>query len=406
MVSYEEALKIVLENCEKMAPKKVRLEESFGLVLSEDILSPVDIPPFDNSAMDGFAVRADDTVEASSEKPISLKIIQDLKAGTLPNLIVGKGEAMRIMTGAPIPRGADAVIRKEYTVLKDDKVLIQKPVKKGTDIRLKGEDIRAGELVLKEGEVISEGEIGILASLGIGLVPVYPPPLVAILTTGDELVDVWEELTPGKIRDANTYTLLSQVRKAGAIPRIFPRIPDKKEEIRKALEEAQKCDALLTTGGVSMGEYDFVKEVLEEMGAKLHFWKVKQRPGHPLAFWTLKGKPVFGIPGNPAASIICFEEYVRPALRKMMGFSKLFRPEAIARIGVDYFKESKGRLQFLRVKLDFKEALWAYPSGAQGSAILTSMAAADAIGIIPEDTDGLKRGDEIRVHLIHLPEDH
>lgn len=406
MVSYEEALKIVLENCEKMPPKKVRLEDSFGLVLSEDILSPVDIPPFDNSAMDGFAVRADDVAKASAENPISLKIIQDLKAGTSPHIEVGRGEAMRIMTGAAIPPGADAVLRKEFATLKEDKILIQKPVKKGSDIRLKGEDIKVGDLVLNKGEVIQEGEIGILASLGIGLVPVYPPPLVAILTTGDELVDVWEELTPGKIRDANTYTLLSQVRKAGAIPLTFPRIPDEKVEIKKALEEAQKCDLILTTGGVSMGEYDFVKEVLDEMGAKLHFWKVKQRPGHPLAFWTLKGKPVFGIPGNPAASIICFEEYVRPVLRKMMGFSKLFRPEAIARMGVDYSKESKGRLQFLRVRLDRKETLWAYPSGAQGSAILTSMAAADAIGIIPEDINGLNRGNKIIVHLIHLPEDH
>ncbi|MCR4429016.1 MAG: molybdopterin molybdotransferase MoeA [Caldiserica bacterium] len=406
MVSYEEALQLVLENCSQMPPRRVKLEDTLGLVLSEDIFSPENIPSFDNSAMDGFAIRAEDVTGASPENPIPLKVINDLKAGSFPQRELRKGEAMRIMTGAPLPPGADAVLRKEYTAFKEGLVLAQKPVKKGDDIRLKGEDIKLGDQVLKKGTQIQEGEVGILASLGIEKVPVYPPPLVAIVTTGDELVGLSEKLTPGKIRDANTFTLLFQVKKTGARARTFPRIPDNKDEIRKALEEAKKCDVIITTGGVSLGEYDFVKEVLEEMGGTLHFWKVKQRPGHPLAFWILEGKPVFGIPGNPAASIICFEEYVRPALRKMMGFGKIFRPQATARMGVDYSKESKGRLQFLRVKLERKETLWAYPSGAQGSAILTSMAAADGIGIIPEDVTFLKKGEEIQVHLIHLPEDH
>ncbi|MDI6869078.1 MAG: molybdopterin molybdotransferase MoeA [Coprothermobacterota bacterium] len=406
MVSYEEALKIVLENCRPLASKKIELEDAFGLVLSEDIYSPENIPPFDNSAMDGYAVRAEDVLEATEERPVSLEIIQDLKAGTFAKTLVEPGKATRIMTGAPIPPGADAVVRKEFTIQKEGLVSILKPVKRGTDIRPAGEDIRVGDLVLKKGTIVEEGEIGILAALGIDRVPVYPPPRVAIITTGDELVGVSEKLVPGKIRDTNTYTLLAQVRKVGARAIIFPRIPDKKESIIKVLKEALQCDVIITTGGVSMGEYDYVKESLEDLGARLHFWKVKQRPGHPMAFWTLVEKPVFGIPGNPAASIICFEEYVRPALRKMMGYRFLFRPQVKALMGEDYAKESKGRLQFLRVKLERKDHIYAYLAGAQGSAILTSMAAADALALVPEEVNSLKKGEEILVHLIHFPEDH
>lgn len=406
MLSFQEAQKIVLDNVRPLAPGKIKLEGALGLVLADDIRSPEDIPPFNNSAMDGYAVKAEDLLGASEEKPVSFEIIHDLKAGTTVELPVEKGKAMRIMTGAPIPPGADAVVRKEYTLQKESALFVFKPVAKGTDIRPAGEDIRAGDLVLKKGTVIEEGEIGILAALGIVEVPVFPPPKVAIIATGDELIGIQEKLVPGKIRDVNTHTLFAQVRKLGAQPFLYPRIPDDKEAIVRTLKGALHCDAIITTGGVSMGEYDYVKESLEELGAEMVFWKVKQRPGHPLAFWTLMGRPVFGIPGNPAASIICFEEYVRPALRKMMGYRQLFRPQVKAVMGEDYSKEGKGRLQFLRVRLVKNDQLYAYLAGPQGSAILTSMAEADALALVPEDVSSLGRGDEVLVHLIHLPEDH
>ncbi|MCR4434055.1 MAG: molybdopterin molybdotransferase MoeA [Caldiserica bacterium] len=406
MISYEEALKIVLNNCHPLPTRRVKLEEAYGLVLGEDIFSPGDVPPFDNSAMDGFAVRAEDISKATEENPAILEIIQDLKAGMYGEAEVVQGKAIKIMTGAPIPAGADTVVRKELTVLENGSVLVLKPVPKGTDIRRAGEDIKAGNLVLKKGQVIQEEEIGILATLGLGEVPVYPPLKVAVITTGDELLGITEKLVPGKIRDANSYTLQAQVKKAGAKPFLFPRVPDDKESILKALREGLKCDLIITSGGVSLGEYDFVKEALEDLGAKLHFWKVRQRPGNPMAFWSWDGKPVFGIPGNPATSIICFEEYVRPAIRKMMGFIHLFRPQLKVLMGEDYIKESRGRLQFLRVRLEKKDQIYAYLAGAQGSAILTSMAAADALALIPEEQDFLKRGEEVLVHLIHLPEDH
>jgi len=406
MVSYEEALRIILENCHPLSPRKVKLEDSYGLVLGEDIFSPEDIPPFDNSAMDGFAVRAEDISKATEENPVSLEIVQEIKAGMDKEAEVMRGKAIRIMTGAPIPFGADAVLRKEFTVLKNDSVLVLRPVKKGTDIRNKGEDIKAGDLVLKKGQVIKVGEIGILAALGIGEVLVHPPLKVAIITTGDELLGISEKLVPGKIRDTNSYTLQAQVENAGAMPLLFPRIPDNKKTITKVLREGLECDLIITTGGVSLGEYDFVKEALEDLGAKIHFWRVRQRPGNPMAFWSWNEKPIFGIPGNPATSIICFEEYVRPAIRKMMGFSHLFRPQLKVLMGEDYFKESQGRLQFLRVKLERKDRIYAYLAGAQGSAILTSMAAADALALVPEEVNFLKRGEEVLVHLIHLPEDH
>lgn len=406
MVSYEEALKIVLNNCNPLPTRRIKLEDAYGLVLGENIFSPEDVPPFDNSAMDGFAVRTEDISKATEENPAVLEIVQDLKAGMYGKAEVMPGKAIRIMTGAPIPAGADTVVRKELTVLENNSVLVLKPVPRGTDIRRAGEDIKAGNLVLKKGQVIREGEIGILATLGLGEILVYPPLKVAVITTGDELLGVTEKLVPGKIRDANSYTLQAQVKKTGAKPFLFPRVPDDKESILKALREGLECDLIITSGGVSLGEYDFVKESLEELGAKIHFWKVRQRPGNPMAFWSWNGKPVFGIPGNPATSIICFEEYVRPAIRKMMGFTNLFRPQLKVLMGEDYVKESKGRLQFLRVRLEKKGQIYAYLAGAQGSAILTSMAAADALALIPEEQNFLKRGEEVLVHLIHLPEDH
>jgi len=406
LISPEEAKSIVLNEVKTLSPCELDILDSLGSVLAQDVVSDMDIPPFDNSAMDGFAVKASDTKGASKENPVRLKIVDDQPAGRVTKVVVTSGVAVKVMTGAPIPKGADAVIRVEDTQTSGEWVYILQEVKEGQDIRLAGEDVRKGETVIRSGTVIGPSQIGILASLGKSKVMVLPRPSVAILCTGDELVEIDEPLPMGKIRDSNSYSTAAQVIACGARPVRLGIARDTVESISAKLREALHCDVIVTTAGVSVGEHDIVKDVIEDLGAELKFWRVAQRPGMPLAFWMFKGKPVFGLPGNPGASMICFEEYVRPALLKMMGRTKLFRPEIEAVLTQD-IKKKPGRMHYVRVRVERKNGeYYATSAGPQGSGILKTMSLANGLALIPKDAPLIKAGEKVKVHLIDMPEDH
>lgn len=407
MIKPKEARRIILNEVKIQSAEKVNLMDSLGYVLAEDVVSDINIPPFDNSAMDGFAIIASDTIGASKESPCKLKVLGDLKAGDVSDFQVASGSALKIMTGAPVPQGADSVIKKEDTSLNNEEVLIYCEAKKGDNVRLTGEDVTEGEKVFPCGFNIRPQEIGLLASLGKSELKIFKPPTIAIISTGDELVEIDEPLTPGKIRNSNTYSLTAQVISCGAKPIPLEIARDNIDATRKLIEKGLTVsDILLTTGGVSMGDYDVVKDVLTDLGAELKFWKVAQKPGMPLAFWRLGDKLIFGLPGNPVSTVACFEEYVRPAILKMMGKNHIFRPEVDAIFEHD-LKKKPGRVFFVRVNVRRKNGeFYVSLTGPQGSGILKSMSLANGIAVIPAETTLVKTGDKVKVHLIDLPEDH
>jgi len=409
MLSIEEALKATLDHATLLAPITMPLDEAAGLVLAENVVARGNVPPFANSAMDGFAVLAADIQEASEGTPVRLLILEDVPAGSVATQPVRPGTAIRIMTGAPLPDGADTVVHVEVTRAEGSDVLILLALKNGINVRRAGEDMKDGEVVLTAGTVLRPGEVGVCAAAGYATVAVHPRVRVAVLTTGSELVDAAQIPGPGQIRDANAHSLRAQVAAMGAEPVIFARVTDTRAGVRSALEQAlTQADVVLTNGGVSVGDYDFVKDVLEEMGAELVFWRVKQKPGKPMAFWTLDAKRIVGLPGNPVSCMVCTEEYVRPMVRRMMGHALLYRPVRTAVLDERYAKGSDaGRTHFVRVRLQERDGvLHATLTGPQGSGILTSMALATGIAVLPEDTPFVEAGQNVHVQLNDLPEDH
>jgi molybdopterin molybdotransferase len=407
MIDVNQALEIILNSAEILEAKKIKLINSLGHVLAEKIVAKENIPPFNNSAMDGFAILSADTSKASQSQPVKLEIIDYQPAGKVSSKKIVPGKAIKIMTGAIIPKGADAVVKVEDTRSFGSQVEIFKPIKKDTNIRMAGEDIAAGSLVFSVGKEISPVDIGLLASLGFNQVKVIARPKVAIIGTGDELIPVDQPLKPGKIRDSNSYVLYNQAILIGASPSRLGTVLDEMPRVKEALRAALKNnDVVVTTGGVSVGEHDFVKQVFEDLGAELKFWKVAQKPGKPMAFWTMGRKLAFGLPGNPVAAAICFEEYVRPALLKMMGRTKLFRPLVTAKL-THQLKKKPGRLQYIGVRLEVKNGCrFATVNGKHGSGILSSLSGADGIGLLDSQTSLFNQGDEIKVQLFKLPEDH
>jgi len=408
MTTPAEALQSILTRVAPLPPRLLPLAEALGLAAAEAITSTEQVPPFTNSAMDGYAVRAGDLAEASPEHPVRLRVLGDLAAGATADQAVEMGTAWRIMTGAPLPDGADAVVPVEDTVRGEDWVEVRKPLREGIHIRLAGEDIQAGLALVEAGHGLRPGDLGVLAAVGFPSVKVHPRIRVAVLTTGDELVEASERPGPGQIRDANIHAICAQVAACGAIPIPFPRVPDDRATLTGVLRKAMEADAILTTGGISVGDYDFVKGILEELGAERVFWKVAQKPGGPLGFWMLGAKPVFGIPGNPVAAMLMVEEYVRPALRRLMGFSKLHRPVTEARLDGGWTgKAGDHRTTFLRV-VARREAgqLRARLTGPQGSAILSSMLHANALAVVPAGMDRVEPGGMVPLHLTEEAEDH
>ena len=407
-----EALARILAEVTPLPPQRRPLAEVLGLAVGEDLHSRATVPPFTNSAMDGYAVCAADLADASPEHPLRLRVLGDLAAGDTPRQPVGPGEALRIMTGAPLPDGADTVVPVEQTTRGDGAgeawVELHQPQRAGLHVRHTGEDLREGQLLLRAGHGLRPGDLGALAAAGIPELAVHRRLRVAVLTTGDELVDVSEEPGPGRIRDANIHALCAQVRACGATPLPFERIPDDRERLLYTLRQALEADVVLTTGGISVGDYDHMKGLLEELSAQRIFWKVAQKPGGPLGFWKLGTTPIFGIPGNPVAAMLMVEEFVRPALRRLMGFSKLHRPTVEATLEGGWAgKLGDHRTTYLRVVAQREGAAYrAQLTGPQGSAILSSMILANALAVIPAGVDRVEPGGTVTLHLTEENEDH
>jgi molybdopterin molybdotransferase len=408
MPNPAEALDLILARLSPKAAVQVPLAACLGLAAAEPLRSAAQVPPFTNSAMDGYAVRAEDLAGASVASPVRLEVLGDLAAGGVHGGAVGSGQTLRIMTGAPMPAGADTVVPVEDTRRGDTWVEVPRPFRLGIHVRAAGEDLQLGQVLVSPGHTLRPGDLGALAAAGLPALPVHPRVRVAVLTTGDELVDVAEEPGPGRIRDANIHALCAQVASFGAIPMAYPRVPDDRATLTAALRQALEADVVLTTGGISVGDYDFMKDLFEELGAERVFWKVAQKPGGPLGFWMLGAKPIFGIPGNPVAAMLMVEEYVRPALRRLMGHAKLHRPAVTARLEGGWTgKPGDTRTTFLRVVAQREEGDYrARLTGPQGSAILSSMLTTNALVVIPEGVDRLAPEDRVTLHLIEEAEDH
>lgn len=400
MISVEQARAIILSHIQPLGAERVAITACLGRVLAEQVRAPFNVPSFDNSAMDGYAVRHADIAEASPDRPVTLTLLGDLPAGAVPSERVTKGLALRIMTGAAIPEGADTVVMQEDTRANGQTVTILKAPEKGANIRRAGEDIRAGELLFERGTILRPGHIGTLASIKRSVLSVYQRPQVAIVSTGDELVDIDQELTAGKIVTSNSYSLAALVADCGAHPIVLAIARDTHEELTRRLREALRADMILTSGGVSVGDYDFVKPVLQELGFDMKFWKVAMRPGQPLAFGTIGTTPVFGLPGNPVSAMVSFEQFVRPAIRKMSGCTKLYR-RTITALCRDRVAARPGRTFFVRcVVTEENGVYYATTTGDQGSGILMSMARANGLMIVPDTGSGLSPGDPVQVQIL------
>ena len=401
MLSVKEARDLVLQQIPILGTEHVDLFSALGRVLAEDIAAPYQIPPHDNSAMDGYAVRAADLQRASTETPIVLEVLADLPAGYVSQQCVGAGQAIRIMTGAPIPAGADAVLRVEDTARgAGNQVRMSKAVPPGHDIRKAGEDIRQGEQILSKGNVLRPAEVGLLASIGKSFVQVYQRPQVAILATGDELVDIDEPLAPGKIVNSNSYALAALVLETGAIPLHLGIARDRKADLEAKFAAGLRADVLLSSGGVSVGDYDLVKTLLKQSGSTMEFWQVCMKPGKPLAFGMMQGKPAFGLPGNPVSAMVSYEIFGRPALLQMMGHARLYRAVVAAALAEDYRKTDE-RKHFLRVTVRQVQGKYvAATTGAQGSGILSSMVKANGLAVIEEARMLVKSGEEVPVMVL------
>jgi molybdopterin molybdotransferase len=391
------ALKCVLESVNKLDVETVKLEKSLGRVLAEDVRANRDQPPYDVSAMDGYALRSADLVNA----PATLTIIEDIKAGDMPQLTVQTGQCARIMTGAPVPAGADAVIRVEDTeALSDSRVKILRAVSAGTDIRRLGENMRNGEVVLSAGTEITPGVIGILATVKRAQLQVTRRPRVAILSTGNELEDMDEPVDPNKIPNSNSYALMAQVQALGIEPVLLGIARDDPAELAEYLQRGLHFDVLLVSGGSSVGVHDYVRPTMESLGVKMLFWRVAIKPGHPLAFGTTSKTAVFGLPGNPVSSMVCFEEFVAPALRQMMGHTRLYRRTVSARLS-HAVKMRPGRTEFIRVMLSRDTSGYvATSTGTQSSGVSLSMARADGLLVASSTSNGLVAGEAVTVQLL------
>ncbi len=400
MISVEEALNRILEAIFPLPLEKVNILEALGRVIGEDVYAGRNIPPKDNSAMDGYAIRWQDTREASKDRPVILTVIEDIPAGTIPLKSVGPGEASRIMTGAPVPDGADAVMRMEDTEKDGRKVKIFTAAHKGLDIRNAGEDVQEGEKVICRGDVVRPAEIGMLAALGRSFISVHQKPVVAVLATGDELVDIDENPTPWQIVSSNSYSIAAQISECGGIPLQIGIAKDTREDLVAKFKAATRADIIISSGGVSVGDYDLVKDIMNEVGNNMQFWQVAMRPGKPLAFGSLEGVPIFGLPGNPVSSMVSFEQFVRPSILKMMGHKTLFRKTVRATVREDISKK-EGTKHLIRARVDYENGQYTVSiTGEQGSGILKSMVRANGLIILPEDATSVKAGEEVTVQLI------
>lgn len=396
MPSFLEARNLILANVPLLGQERVLISDAVGRILAEDITAAWDMPRWTNSAMDGYAVRSQDCQQSTR-----LEVIDFIPAGGGSDKSVEPGTAIKIMTGAPLPAGADAIVPVEETAEEGHLVHIQNTVKAQAHVRVKGEDVKQGECVVPRGTLLRPAEIGMLASYGKVFVPVYRKPRVAILSTGDELVELGETLSEDRIINSNSLALVASLKEIGAEPVVLGIALDNRASHIEKISEGLKADALITSAGVSTGDRDFVRAVLEELGVKPVFWKVDIKPGRPTTFAMREGTPVFSLPGNPVSTMVTFEELVKPALLKMMGHTRVIKQEIEAILESDLTKKRLGVLNFQRVNIRLQDGCYfASCSGDQNTGILKTMVRADALALLPEDKDVFKVGEKVKVHLL------
>lgn len=417
MLSVEQAYERVMASFQTLEAEEKPLLECIGQVLADDINSPLALPPLANSGMDGYALRHSDIAGASQENPKNLSVIGIVAAGQMPDKSVAPGTAIRIMTGAPVPGGADTVVPFEETDevqrKRDgkpmDQVAIFADMPVGCNVRPAGEDVSLGALVLEKGTVVRAAEIGVMASLGLDRVKVIRRPVVAVLATGDELENTGVPLSAGKIYDANSFSVAASVLASGGVPKLLGIARDNIDDLNAKLEATAGADLVVTSAGVSKGDYDIVKEVLNQRG-KMNFWSVRMRPAKPLAFGSLDGPagkitPLLGLPGNPVSAMVAFEMFARPAIRTMLGKVRIPRP-VVEGVLTGTIHNEDGRRVYARVEVELKDGrYYATPTGPQGSNILTSMSRANGLAICPEDMSSKKSGEEVQIIMLDWNEE-
>ncbi len=400
MISVHEAVEIILKEISPLPGEEVAILQAAGRVLFEDVRARRSVPPFANSAMDGYAVRWQDVAQASPANPVVLRVLEHVPAGYVAKRRVVKGTTIKIMTGAPLPRGADTIVRVEYTESVGGGVRINKVDGLGGHVRQAGEDILKGQTILEKGKVLTPADIGLMASIGKRRVRVYRRPTVSVISTGDELLEIGDRPRPGKIVNSNSYTLAAAIQQTGATPVPLGIVRDKRKNLTAAFKRALRYDVVMTSGGISMGDYDLVKEALGDVGVQMRFWQVAQKPGHPMAFGRIGRKPVFGLPGNPVSSAVSFLLYARPVLLKMMGHRNLFLPVIQATLEHE-IRKSQGVKEFIRCRLRCAEGQnFASSTGAQGSGVLRSLSLAQGLIVAGEEQTLLEKGCKVPVILL------
>jgi len=401
--SVQEASNRILSGITALGVEHVSLRDALGRVLAADVVSPIEHPPWDNSSMDGYAVRAADVMSTTAGQPVALPVLETVRAGQRPSRALDPRSAIRIMTGAPIPDGADTVIRVEDTDGGETTVVITDARDAGRNVRPRGEDLRVGAVAVSRGTTLGAAQVGVLASVGCGSVPVHRRPRVAVLASGDELVDIdrFDEVRRGdRIVSSNSYTIAASVREVGGEVVDLGIVPDDPAAYVERLRGAAGCDLLITSGGVSVGAFDFTKDVLQSLGAELHLWRVRMRPGAPLGFGMLGAMPWLGLPGNPVSTLVTFELFARPLLRTQRGERAVFRRAIDVRTRDDVSLAAP-LTHFMRAIVEWdSDGVWARLTGPQGSGLLTSMSLANALLVVPQERMVVRAGESLRALLL------
>jgi len=400
-ISFNDALKIILENTPPLSVEKIFIDNSLDRVIAEDVYSPYNIPYYDNSAMDGYAVKFSDTIKASETTPVKLKIVNEIPAGKIDKISIQKGEAVKIMTGGIVPKGANAIARKEITKEENGYVHIFQPLTYEKDIRKAGEDVKKESLIIKKNNKITPATMGMLAAMGKSYVKVYRKPIISVLITGDEILDIDSVYVPGKIRNSNGFTLLGLLKQLNITPILSEIIKDNKVTLMNKIEESLNSDIIISTGGVSMGDYDFVKDIVPQIGFEPVFWRVKVKPGKPLFFAKQNNILYFGIPGNPVSTMTTFYNFILPCINKMNNSANLEIPTVKAIITED-IKRKDLRTEFIRgILFQKNNHFYVKTTGAQGSGILTSMLHGNCFIFIEESRETINAGDTVTVKIFN-----